>query len=1187
MPFDRAPSRVEGPNEVGACAPRTRVTTPSASRSAASRTHRRAPMAATDSPGEMSVADEQMPTGEQSASFRFEARRARLDWRLLHSVDVDRLMRENDLDMLETTLVRIVTLLLKRRPLRPPKDGCSKSLTEISRLTTTPRPRPHTPPRQQETVAFGDVTVEDSRNLTVNNSRKILRLAQCQVEYLLHVQETLVSHKERLRRVAEDAQRECIDAKSRFKHERVRTKTLKRELRTAKKALRTYEVLEQIRSGKPLDEILTGAIVFAGPDGEGSIAPGPGHSVRMSQTMDAIVLPTLAALATPGLAGKEKDGGDLDSPDVMAAKAAARAMERLASEKDFERVAASATEAANKLRVEKEAAERARDEAVSALKDANETAERSLRDQADAFERTMLSMETQLRRAQTAAEEARAKAEVEIADAKRERETFKAESRAASQRETSAMRTEIDALKLSLGDSNSSDALVQSAAALAAAKAALAATEQRLADQEAHDAETIADLRTRLNEKKRECDEFKTRAKTLEEQLVSVAVAASTAPSLIGTPLGTPTGAPRSPYGIGHAVPGSPPGAIVERDLSSPNNSPLSARRWLQEFNQGYSRDREDIAPHVPDPAIQRDLEEAKAEFAKAKRAADEAKSAKEDLERLRSELHEERVRAAKEEVERLRASNDALSLAAEEERSRAVAAKAAELEARERAVKDAEERSEKVRAASAALEAADLKRRLAEEEAARLRKTTPEREKGSDLAFAELRVRAEEAKKESDLGVPSSGGGGQQTNLNSGGSQPRQNFDAASSAVVTAPAEPEPRVREKARMDDVRVVTAEEPTVAPAAPPATKAAASAPKRLVVDEQKEIKKEEEDTEEVFTGTIVKPFTGTIVKPTKDTVPFTGTIVKHAVKPTETVTEQEKKEEDDMEGEMIVKEDVEHVPAPVMLSSSGGTMRRVPSHPRINPATTSPVGSPGDGPGVTAVTAPRSSPRVPPGLGSRSPRWTKVAESVTKLSPRTTPRSPPPLGRQSSAGATATSPSKSPSSLSQRGGVPTSPPSLTRTASAEARSPPSPAVTARPATRSPERWGHAMAALERGAPEAAAPVTAAAPSSPPKASAAVASSPPKASPRKSILKPTTVGRMSASMTPPAKSSSPRSPPSANPRAMRRSPAPASPGNDTVDSAAISEAMRGDPNLADDSRQFSVSDISGDVSVSKSP
>lgn len=38
------------------------------------------------------------------APFRFEARRARMDWRLLHAVDVDRMMRENDLDVLESTL---------------------------------------------------------------------------------------------------------------------------------------------------------------------------------------------------------------------------------------------------------------------------------------------------------------------------------------------------------------------------------------------------------------------------------------------------------------------------------------------------------------------------------------------------------------------------------------------------------------------------------------------------------------------------------------------------------------------------------------------------------------------------------------------------------------------------------------------------------------------------------------------------------------------------------------------------------------------------------------------------------------------------------------------------------------------------------------------------------------------------
>ena len=476
-----------------------------------------------------------------------------------------------------------------------------------------------------------------------------------------------MAHKERLRRCAEEAQRECIDAKSRLKHERVRAKELKRELRTARKALRTYEVLEQIRSGKPLEEILTGAIVFAGPDGEGSIAPGPGHSVRMStQTMDASVLPTLAALASK--AEPSGDGGDddrgggerPDSPDVMAAKAAARAMERLAAEKDFERQAASAVEAANAARAEKEAAERARAEAVEALREANETAERSLRDQADAFERTMLSMEEQLRRAQTAAEEARARAEKEIADARRERETFAAESRAREQRETSAMRAEIDALKLSLGDSNSSDALVQSASALAAAKAALAATEQRLADQESHDADTIADLRARLNEKQRELDEARTRLKTLEEQLVSVAVAAAHPPSVIGTPHATPHATPgppppRSPHGVGHATPGSPPGALVERDLRV--DSPLSARR-RHDFGplSGESGPEDRASSRAIDPAIQRDLEEARREFAKATAAKDEAKAAKEDLERLRVELRDERIKAAREEVERLRA---------------------------------------------------------------------------------------------------------------------------------------------------------------------------------------------------------------------------------------------------------------------------------------------------------------------------------------------------------------------------------------------------------------------------------------------------------------------------------------------------------------------------------------------------
>ena len=805
------------------------------------------------------------------------------------------------------------------------------------------------------------------------------------MEYLLHVQETLVAHKERLRRCAEEAQRECIDAKSRLKHERVRAKELKRELRTARKALRTYEVLEQIRSGKPLEEILTGAIVFAGPDGEGSIAPGPGHSVRMStQTMDASVLPTLAALASK--AEPSGDGGDdgggggggerPDSPDVMAAKAAARAMERLAAEKDFERQAASAVEAANAARAEKEAAERARAEAVEALREANETAERSLRDQADAFERTMLSMEEQLRRAQTAAEEARARAEKEIAAARRERETFAAESRAREQRETSAMRAEIDALKLSLGDSNSSDALVQSASALAAAKAALAATEQRLADQEAHDADTIADLRARLNEKQRELDQARTRLSTLEEQLVSVAVAAAHPPSVIGTPHGTPHGTPgppppRSPHGVGHATPGSPPGALVERDLRV--DSPLSARR-RHDFGppSGESGPEDRASSRAIDPAIQRDLEEARREFARATAAKDEAKAAKEDLERLRVELRDERIKAAREEVERLRASNDALSREAEEERTRAVAAKAAELEARERAVRDAEERSEKVRAAAEALEAAELRRRLAEDEAARLRKTTPEREKGSDIAVAELRVLAEtHAKRAATDGSGSSG-----EPSNPGEARRGDGVDVVEHSAAASSEPDAPGARERVATRDAEI--AKEPTVVPAAPPpVTQAAAAAGERLV---------REEEEEEVFTGTIVKP--------------FAGAIVRHAREDEEVVRG------DDMEGEMIVKEDVEHRPPPVTLgpspSGASAPVRRVPSHPRMKP------GMPGlsapKPPSPGADPAARLGPRhaSPAGGPPRSPRWDAVAARSASPSSRTS-SSPPGSGSGSGSG----------------------------------------------------------------------------------------------------------------------------------------------------------------------------------------
>ena len=474
------------------------------------------------------------------------------------------------------------------------------------------------------------------------------------------------------------------------------------------------------------------------------------------------------------------------------------------------------------------------------------------------------------------------------------------------------------------------------------------------------------------------------------------------------------------------------------------------------------------------DPAIQRDLDEARREFAKAKAASDEAKAAKEDLERLRVELRDERIKAAKEEVARLRASNDALSREADEERARAVAAKAAELEARERAVRDAEERSEKVRAAAEALEAAELRRRLAEDEASRLRKTTPEREKGSDIAFAELKVLAETSARavlaERDSARLSNPGERRSGGVDDG----ERRFDAAVTAVTAASSERDaPGAGERVATRDADI--AKESTVVPAAPPPVTQAAAG-EGLVLEEKKRRE------EEVFTGTIVKPFAAT-------------SIARHGRKDDEAVRG------DDMEGEMIVKEDVEHRPPPVTLgpgSAGASAVRRVPSHPRMNPALSPKPPSPGASPAGGGTLGPRHA--SPPGGTPRSPRWDAVAAAVA--------------ARSSSTPGSGSNPALTPGSsryYRERVGL----------------GPAGPAVT----------------------------------------------------------------------TPPSGGSSPggargRTPPSSNPRRAGSNPR-RSPGAGSPDSADISRAMRTDPNLNpgarddDDSRQFSVSDISGDVSVGKSP
>uniref|UniRef100_A0A061R8F5 Zinc finger protein DZIP1 n=1 Tax=Tetraselmis sp. GSL018 TaxID=582737 RepID=A0A061R8F5_9CHLO len=82
----------------------------------------------------------------QHEPFRFDSRRTRIDWRLLHGIDISEVYSRIDLDALERVL---------------------------------------------DVIAHGDLEAEDVRHLSEVNFLKIFRLSQLTIEYLLYVQKTL------------------------------------------------------------------------------------------------------------------------------------------------------------------------------------------------------------------------------------------------------------------------------------------------------------------------------------------------------------------------------------------------------------------------------------------------------------------------------------------------------------------------------------------------------------------------------------------------------------------------------------------------------------------------------------------------------------------------------------------------------------------------------------------------------------------------------------------------------------------------------------------------------------------------------------------------------------------------------------------------------------------------------------
>ena len=75
------------------------------SRSVGLRSVQRVPMAEPAEKPAVLGGDEAIDANDAPGAFAFEARRARMDWRAIHAVDVDRVMRENDIDTLESVLV--------------------------------------------------------------------------------------------------------------------------------------------------------------------------------------------------------------------------------------------------------------------------------------------------------------------------------------------------------------------------------------------------------------------------------------------------------------------------------------------------------------------------------------------------------------------------------------------------------------------------------------------------------------------------------------------------------------------------------------------------------------------------------------------------------------------------------------------------------------------------------------------------------------------------------------------------------------------------------------------------------------------------------------------------------------------------------------------------------------------------
>ncbi|CAK4733866.1 unnamed protein product [Aphanomyces euteiches] len=131
-------------------------------------------------------------------SFSFRQRRGRLDTRAIAQIDLNRVVRETDIDTIQSQL---------------------------------------------ENLAFSDITLQDFDQYSDEYFLKLFQIAQLSVEYLLNVQESLVSHAEQLENQCEQA---LVDTKNLTEENEkieMEVQMLKQEIKQKQNTISTYELM--------------------------------------------------------------------------------------------------------------------------------------------------------------------------------------------------------------------------------------------------------------------------------------------------------------------------------------------------------------------------------------------------------------------------------------------------------------------------------------------------------------------------------------------------------------------------------------------------------------------------------------------------------------------------------------------------------------------------------------------------------------------------------------------------------------------------------------------------------------------------------------------------------------------------------------------------------------------------------